>query len=159
VIALDTLGVRLQATWREGIPLAAAMRIEVASAAAGDGSGALELAVRAPLAANGNVHGTAFAGSLFSLCVLTGWGAVWLALERGAAHGSIVVADGRIRYRKAVTSEMIDCRCRLDAAAAESLVAALAATGRAAVSLACTIAAGDKLGVEFKGDYVVHRSP
>jgi thioesterase domain-containing protein len=150
VTALDTLGARLQGTWREGIPLAAAMRIEVASAVdtvADDGSRALELAVRAPLAANGNVHGTAFAGSLFSLCVLTGWGAVWLALERREAHGSIVVVDSRIRYRKAVTSEFIECRCRLDATAAESLVVALAATGRAALSLACSIAARDKLGV------------
>src|SRR5260221_14194186 len=57
----------LQATWHRDIPPAAAMAIQVA---AYDGR---TLTVRAPLAANRNLHGTAFAGSLFSVCVLTGW--------------------------------------------------------------------------------------
>jgi thioesterase domain-containing protein len=158
VTGLDTLGRRLESAWLEGIPLAAAMQIEVVSAnlAAADAAAALELAVRAPLAANRNVHATAFAGSLFSICVLTGWGVAWLALERGGARGTIVIADSRIRYRKAVTAETIECRCRLDATAADAAVASLAGKGRAALSLACTIDAGGKLAVAFEGDYVIH---
>jgi thioesterase domain-containing protein len=152
---LATLGATLESTWRTGIPLAEAMRIEVAGAAL-DADGTLELAARAPLAANMNVHGTAFAGSLFSLCVLTGWGAVWLALERGGARGSIVVADARIRYRKAVAAGPIECRCRLTAADSAALLTALASGGRGALTLACTIAPADKPAVAFEADYVVH---
>ena len=64
----------LVATWHRDIPLTAAMGVVVESY---DG---LTLAVRAPLPPNRNLHGTVFAGSLFSVCALTGWGAIWLAL-------------------------------------------------------------------------------
>jgi thioesterase domain-containing protein len=82
----STLCRELQSTWHRDIPLAAAMAIEVASY---DGR---SLTVRAPLAPNRNLHGTAFAGGLFSVCVLTGWGAVWLGLKERDAGGLIVVA-------------------------------------------------------------------
>ncbi|HLF12915.1 MAG TPA: YiiD C-terminal domain-containing protein, partial [Gammaproteobacteria bacterium] len=95
----DTLCAELHSTWHEEIPLAAAMGIEVVSFARD------ELVVRAPLAPNTNVHGTAFAGSLFSICVLTCWGRVWLALRQQGLAARIVVADSQIKYRKAVTGE------------------------------------------------------
>jgi thioesterase domain-containing protein len=139
----------LTTTWYRDIPLAAAMGIGVESY---DGA---TLAARAPLPPNRNVHGTAFAGSLFSLCVLTGWGAMWLTLRERGLTGMIVVADSRIQYRKAVTGDLV-CRCSPDASALENGLAEFQSAGRLRIELACAIDAGDKRAVNFTGTYVVH---
>ena len=143
------LTAELEATWHRDIPPAAAMAIQVA---AYDGR---TLTVRAPLAVNRNVHGTAFAGSLFSVCVLTGWGATWLALRERGLAGSIVVADSQIRYRKAVSGDLV-CRCTTEPETLAAAFAPFAESGRASLALSCTIDAGDKLAVAFEGTYVVH---
>ncbi len=101
--AFETLRDELQATWYREIPLVAAIGIEISACSA------TELALRAPLAPNRNLHGTAFAGSLYSICVLTGWGSVWLALRTAGLAASTVVAESRIEYRKAVAGEIV-CR-------------------------------------------------
>ena len=139
----------LQTLWHRDIPPAAAMAIEVA------GYDGRTLSVRAPLAANRNVHGTAFAGSLFSACVLTGWGATWLALRERGHQGSIVVAESQIKYRRAVAGEIV-CRCVTDPTALEVALAQFAAAGRATLLLTCTIDADDRLAVVFSGTYSVH---
>ncbi len=113
------------------------------------------LTVRAPLAANRNLHGTAFAGSLFSACVLTGWGATWLALRERGLTGSIVVADSQIRYRKAVSGDLV-CQCTTEPQSLDAAFAGFATSGRASLPLSCTIDAGGKLAVAFEGTYVVH---
>ena len=146
---LSELTAELQATWHRDIPPAAAMAIQVA---AYDGR---TLTVRAPLAANRNVHGTAFAGSLFSVCVLTGWGATWLALRERGLAGSIVVADSQIRYRRAVSCDLV-CRCTGETQSLDVAFAGFAESGRASLPLTCTIDAGDRLAVAFEGTYVVH---
>ena len=139
----------LQSTWHRDIPPAAAMAIQVA---AYDGH---TLTVRAPLAPNRNVHGTAFAGSLFSTCVLTGWGATWLALRERGLSGSIVVSDSQIKYRKAVSGDL-ECRCTTDSRSLDDAFAGFAASGRASLLLTCTIHNGSKLAVAFEATYVVH---
>jgi thioesterase domain-containing protein len=143
------LTAELQATWHRDIPPAAAMAIAVA---AYDGR---TLTVRAPLEANRNVHGTAFAGSLFSACVLTGWGATWLALRERGLEGSIVVSESQIKYRKAVAGDLV-CRCTTDPRSLDAAFAGFATTGRASLPLACTIKVDDKLAVAFEGTYVIH---
>jgi thioesterase domain-containing protein len=147
---VDALGRELQETWRREIPLATALAIEVASCTPE------EIAVRAPLAPNRNLHGTAFAGSLFAVCVLTGWGAAWRALKERATEGLIVVADSQIRYRRAVTGDLL-CQCRPNVDDVEQRLAELAASGRASLPLVCTIDQDGKRAVTFEGEYVVHR--
>jgi len=147
---VDALGPELQATWRREIPLAAAIGVEVSACTS------TELVVRAPLTPNRNVHGTAFAGSLFSVCVLTGWGMAWLALRQRGLDGTIVVADSRIQYRKAVTGDLL-CRCRVDAKVLDRQLAPLETSGRARIPIVCTIDANDKRAVTFEGEYVVQR--
>jgi thioesterase domain-containing protein len=149
VKSFDELAAELQATWHREIPLAAAMEVSVASCASD------EIAVRAPLLPNRNLHGTAFAGSLFSVCVLTGWGMTWIALQRRNLTGVIVVADSRIRYRKAVGNEIL-CRCRAETGLLDENLARLAASGRASLPLVCTIEADGKAAVTFEAKYVVH---
>lgn len=144
---LQSLCNELELTWHRDIPLAAAMDIGVA------GYDGQTLIVRAPLASNRNLHGTAFAGSLFSACVLTGWGVVWLALRERGLSGAIVVSDSNIHYRKAVAGELV-CRCTADADALRTGLEQLA-SGRAAFDLVCAIDAADKRAVTFTGKYVV----
>jgi thioesterase domain-containing protein len=144
----DALRSELQSTWVREIPLAAAVGIEIA--AIHDG----ELVVRAPLAPNRNLHGTAFAGSLYSVCVLAGWGAVWLALRRAGLDGLIVATDCRIRYRRAVTDEIV-CRCSLASTDAERAAAELVAKGRTKLSLTCIVGDAVRQAVEFQGTYAV----
>ncbi len=139
----------LELTWHRDIPLAAAMSIGVA------GYDGRTLLVRAPLPPNRNLHGTAFAGSLFSTCVLTGWGAVWLALRERGLTGLIVVADSNIHYRKAVAGELV-CRCTPDAEALRAGLDQFATAGRASFDLGCSIDHADQRAVTFTGRYVVH---
>jgi thioesterase domain-containing protein len=112
------------------------------------------LTVRAPLPPNRNVHGTAFAGSLYSICVLTGWGATWLAWRERALVGVIVVAASDIQYRKAVAGELV-CRCTPDPAVLHAAVEQFTAKGRASLELECVIDSEDKRAVTFTGTYVV----
>ena len=138
----------LEETWHRDIPLAAAMRIAVQSY---DGR---TLTVHAPLAPNRNLHGTAFAGSVFSICVLAGWGATWLAWREHGSNGLIVVADSKIHYRKAVTGDLV-CVCTPDTAAIAAAVEQFRGMGRASLPLDCTINVGERRAVTFTGTYVV----
>jgi thioesterase domain-containing protein len=146
----QALGAELQSTWHREIPLAGSIAIEVA------GCSPHEITVRAPLAANRNLHGTVFAGSLFSVCVLAGWGMTWLALRQRNLDGTIVIASSRIQYRKAVTGDIV-CSCRSAPDAMQAHVAQFEADGRAAVPLVCTIDVDGRTAVTFEGDYVVRR--
>lgn len=143
-----TLSAELRTTWHRDIPLAAAMEVEVA---AYDGA---VLTVRAPLQPNRNVHGTAFAGSLFSLCVLTGWGATWLKFREAGLMGTIVVAQSSIDYHKPVSGELV-CRTMPGEDEVASALARFRAKGRARLPLECTIDSGGERAVSFLGQYAV----
>jgi thioesterase domain-containing protein len=143
------LCVELTATWHREIPIVAAMQMAVE---AYDGR---SLAVRAPLHANRNVHGTTFAGSLYSACVLTGWGLVWLGLRERGLAGVIFAAESSVQYRKGVERDFV-CRCAWDGDALDVGLAKLEKSGRATFELVCTIDNDDKRAVTFTGKYVVH---
>jgi thioesterase domain-containing protein len=146
----QALGAELQSTWHREIPLAGSIAIEVTTCSPH------EIIVRAPLAANRNLHGTVFAGSLFSVCVLAGWGMTWLALRQRNLAGTIVIASSRIQYRKAVTGDIV-CSCRPAPDAMQAHAAQFEADGRATVPLVCTIDVDGRTAVKFEGDYVVRR--
>ncbi|HEY3517653.1 MAG TPA: YiiD C-terminal domain-containing protein [Gammaproteobacteria bacterium] len=139
----------LTATWHSEIPIVAAMGATVESYDGGS------LAVRAPMHPNRNVHGTTFAGSLYSVCVLTGWGVVWLALRERGLDGTIYAAESAVQYRKAVASDFV-CRCVADAEALNAGLEQFKKSGRASFDLACTIDHDGKRAVAFTGRYVVH---
>jgi thioesterase domain-containing protein len=150
--ASSNLTRELETLWLTDIPVTAAMGVRIASY---DGA---TLCVRAPLEPNHNPHGTAFAGSLYSLCVLTGWGSVWLALRSRGIEALLVAADSTIRYRRAVGEELV-CKCTVDASALEAALAEFATNGKARLMLACTIDAGDERAVTFAAQYAIHAQP
>ena len=139
----------LTATWHREIPIVAAM------GAAVDSYDGRSLTVRAPMQPNRYVHGTTFAGSLYSACVLTGWGAVWLALQERGLDGVIYAAESAVQYRKAVAGDFL-CRCAFDVESLEAEIERFRESGRASFDLACTIDHGGKRAVAFTGKYVVH---
>lgn len=89
----------LQQTWQNDIPISDAMGIKIHQY-----TGRL-FETRAVLSRNINVHGTMFAGSIYSLGTLTCWGLLHLQLLERGLEGSVVLGDGNIHYHKPVTQE------------------------------------------------------
>ncbi len=73
------------------------------------------LTLKAPLAPNVNIHGTAFGGSLFSLAALAGWGLLQMTMSGGRETENVVLGHGRIAYHLPVRDEIV-VRCKLPAA-------------------------------------------
>ena len=72
------------------------------------------LTLKAPVAPNINIHGTAFGGSLFSLAALAGWGLLQMTMSGGAETENVVLGQGRIAYHLPVRDEIV-VRARLPA--------------------------------------------
>ena len=89
----------LQHIWQEDIPISDAMGIRIHQYTG------REFETRATLSRNTNIHGTMFAGSIYSLATLTCWGLLHLQLQERGLTGSVVLADGAIHYHKPVTRE------------------------------------------------------
>mgnify|MGYP001260784157 FL=1 len=78
------------------IPLTAAMQVEVVDLRPES------LILQAPLDANRNHAGNAFAGSLYALASIAGWALLYQLTQRESVPAELVLADGRIRYRRPV---------------------------------------------------------
>lgn len=143
----------LEARWHREIPISAAMGIGVVGFEPAARPADTVLTVRAALAPNVNVHGSAFAGSLFSAASLCGWGLVYLQLRRAGLEGSIVFVDGRIRCLKPVRGELL-ARCAWTDRAAAAL-AALPTDRRARIDLETRLTTEDALAATFQGEYAV----
>jgi len=138
----------LERTWHEEIPISKAMGIHVVEFTNDT------LTVRAELAPNINVHGTAFAGSLYAIAALCGWGMTWLQLKTHGIDGSIVIADGRIHYERPV-QESIVAVCRFTTTDQADALRRLESTGKTRFVLDCVIAAKGEEAARFTGDYAV----
>ena len=142
----DELCRELEALWRERIPLTRALGVALRRF----DDATLELA--ADLAPNVNIHGTGFAGSLYSISALCGWSMIHLQLGLRGLAGSIVLAEGRIRYLRPVTEEIVAV-CLFDDH--DAAFTELAHSGRARFPLTAKIASAGKVAVEFEGDFAV----
>ena len=146
MIRTEGLCEELQETWHSGIPLSDAMELKIA---------AFEnnvLTTKAALAPNVNVHGTAFAGSLYSAQALTGWGMVWLQLKLLDLDASIVIASAQIEYLKPLKETLIT---RCDFGVHHEAMDALKEKGKTRFKLECTISGEKGLASKFFGDYAV----
>lgn len=90
---------QLQDTWHETIPISEQMGIKLHQYTGNT------LEARASLNKNINLHGSMFAGSIYSLATLTGWGMIFLQLKQRGLPGDIVLGDGNIHYHKPVTQQ------------------------------------------------------
>lgn len=88
---------QLQQAWYSHIPLSEKMGVRIQQYTGH------KFITTMPETGNQNPHHTLFAGSLFSLATLTGWGLIWLLLRERHLGGTIVLADAHIRYSHAIT--------------------------------------------------------
>ncbi len=144
--ALTEMRESLQALWHHEIPLSKAMGMHAQSF---DGQ---VLTTAADLQPNINVHGTAFAGSLYAVQALTGWGAVHLQLQLAGLPGSILIASGNIDYSKPV-AETIIATC--DFGDQSEAMQRLRDTGKTRFELTCCVAANGAEASRFNGTYAV----
>ncbi|MCP3429133.1 bifunctional GNAT family N-acetyltransferase/hotdog fold thioesterase [Opacimonas viscosa] len=134
----------LQETWQTTIPISDQMGIKIYQYS-GD-----TLEVRASLNKNINLHGTMFAGSIFSLATLTGWGMIYLQLREQGLSGDIVLGDSNIHYHKPITAQP---RAIADLAHYKAAYKTLNSGKKMQVELIVKIMDGTKAVAEFTGVY------
>ncbi|WP_144212092.1 thioesterase domain-containing protein [Shewanella donghaensis] len=109
---VDELLNELQNTWYKTIPLSEFMQVQPLSFQESSfqessfqnlGFQQQTLTVTAPIKPNINLHQTMFAGSIYTLATLTGWGMMWLQQQLQGFSGDIVLADATIRYLAPIT--------------------------------------------------------
>ena len=88
---------QLQQAWYQHIPLSEKMGVRIQQYTG------QKFITTMPEAGNQNPHHTLFAGSLFSLATLTGWGLIWLMLRERHLGGTIILADAHIRYSQPIS--------------------------------------------------------
>lgn len=136
----------LQQTWHQDIPISETMGIHIHQYSG------REFETQAILSRNINVHGTMFAGSIYSLATLTCWGLLHLQLRERALQGAVVLADGAIHYHKPLTREP---RAVAHVANMVGDLSTLASGRNARVTLKSQVFDGEKPVAEFSGQFVV----
>lgn len=140
---MDQLLIKLRQTWHSTIPVSEFMQIVPLDYSEG------EFRVTAPITPNINLHQTMFAGSIYTLMTLTGWGAVWLNQQLIGVAGNIVLADAHMRYLAPVSSQPVARVVWQDAN-----LAGLSAGRKAKVRLVVELYCGEQRCAEFTGLYI-----
>lgn len=137
---------QLTDTWRQTIPLSQFMQLSISEC------NGYQLCCTAPIAPNINLHQTMFAGSIYTLATLTGWGLLYLQLQALGLSGDQVLADARIRYRKPITRAP-QAICRMSDVRGDLTVLRFGQNARQ--QLQVEIRCNGELCAEFTADYVV----
>lgn len=128
------------------IPLTAAMNARVIRSERG------EVEISAPLAPNRNLHGTAFAGSLATLGLISGWVVLDRALHDADLKAHLVAQKNECIFHAPATQEL-RAVARIPADEWEKFLNALRSKGRARISVITEIRAGETLAVTHTGTY------
>ena len=91
----------LQALWQSQIPISDKMGIKINQYTG------YRIEVSALFNANLNPNEFMFAGSIFTMATLAGWGFIWLLLKERGLQGNIILVDSHIRYSAPVTERPI----------------------------------------------------
>lgn len=137
----------LEETLHREVPLTRTMGVRVEEH---DGRELLFLADFEP---NINIHGTAFGGSLYSICAVVCWGILHLKYEDEGLPAHSVLGDASISYRLPVRGE-IKARCRLpEDGSYEAFIENLRAGKRSRIELTAEILTERGVAVRFVGSY------
>ena len=117
---------------RGSIPLSDAMQFHI------EALGLEAIEVVAPLPPNVNIHGTGFAGSIYSVAVLTGWALCTHILEALEIDAELVVARAEIKYRAPVTGEL-RCQTGAESSARDSFLQDIRERGKGVLQLHITV--------------------
>ncbi|MDA8621431.1 bifunctional GNAT family N-acetyltransferase/hotdog fold thioesterase [Psychrosphaera sp.] len=138
--------VDLQNIWHQQIPITQLMGIRVYQYTGET------FETRAALNPNMNLHGTMFAGSIYSLATLTGWGLVHLRMKENNIEGDIVLADANVHYHKPVT-ELPRCIAHFEHL--EGDFDLLKSDKKARISVQVDVMDDQVKVAQFSGEYVV----
>jgi len=140
------LSQELQDTWHGTIPMSKAMSLAISY------YDQKSLVTHCDVAFNQNLHHTMFAGSIYTLATLTGWGWVYLQLNREKLVGDIVLADANIRYLKPIKGAAY---ATTSIPQVSGNLTALNKSKKARLNLTVNVMTGDKIAAVFNGIYVV----
>jgi len=142
------LALKLQNTWHKTIPLSKAMNLELSYY---DGQ---SLLTHCEPSFNKNLHNTMFAGSIYTLATLTGWGWVYMQLEQTKQQqcGDTVLAEGSIRYLAPIT-EFAYAKTSIELATGDAKP--LNTGKKARFNVTVEVYSGDNIAALFTGRYVV----
>lgn len=129
----------LESAIRGGIPISAEMDFRVRELTQ------CSIQVSGGANQNINVHNTAFAGSLYSICTLAAWG---LTFSKLPPKSALVMAKAEIEYLRPVQGEIV-AESSLDPDQVDTLLVSLETTGKARLTLPVTVNNQDKEAVKF----------
>jgi thioesterase domain-containing protein len=107
--------------------------------------------LRAPLAPNANFKGTAFAGSLYSVAVLTGWAWVTRYLAARGLTADAVIQESSVRFLSPVQGELRASTAAPSDAQIDKFRKMLQRAGRGRIRLRVEINYGETLAALFDG--------
>ena len=137
---------QLQSTWHQTIPLSKAMNIDISYF---DGE---QLLTNCDPAFNKNLHNTMFAGSIYTLATLTGWGWVYLLLKKYNLIGDIVLAEASIKYLAPIAG--VVC-AKSQATQVVGDLSLLQSKRKVRISVQVDVCSGDRIAATFNGEYAV----
>ena len=136
----------LQDIWHDTIPLSKAMNIQISYF---DGQ---ELITHCDASFNKNLHNTMFAGSIYTLATLSGWGWVYLQLQQLRLQGDIVLAKANIEYHAPITG-LGYAKVSGDSVSGDFSRLTLGKNAR--INLTAHLYSGENIAATFIGSYVV----
>ena len=137
----------LEETLREEVPLTRYMGLRLE--ALGEG----KLVVQASLSANVNIHGTAFGGSLFSICAIACWGTLHLSFTRVGVPAHSVLGKASIEYARPVRGDFEAC-CELPGDGSfETFMDRLGQCRRTPLELVAKVREKGQVAAVFRGTY------
>lgn len=141
----------LQTIWHKTIPLSKAMNLQISY------FDSAKLVTRCDADFNQNLHHTMFAGSIYTLATLTGWGWVYLALKEQQQtqtnlDGDIVLAEANIRYHSPIKGLAYGQVVQEDVSGQFD---PLAQGKNARINLIARIYCGENIAATFNGSYFI----
>ena len=138
----------LQSVWHQTIPMSKAMGLQIGY------YNSKQLITHCDAQFNKNLHNTMFAGSIYTLATLTGWGWVYLALneQAGNLQGDIVLAEANIRYHSPIKGLVYG---QVVSSNVSGEYTNLALGKNARIKLTAHIYCGDNIAATFNGSYFV----
>ncbi|PSV09516.1 bifunctional GNAT family N-acetyltransferase/hotdog fold thioesterase [Photobacterium leiognathi] len=136
----------LQTLWQQQIPISDKMGIKINQYTG------YRFEVSALFNANLNPNEFMFAGSIFTMATLAGWGFIWLLLKERGLEGNIVLVDSHIRYSSPVTerpkavSTVENLRGDIDR---------LAKGRKGRISIDVNVYSGTNIASSFTGTYLI----
>lgn len=111
------------------------------------------LSLSAPLDLNINDKGTAFGGSIASLCTITGWSMCWLIARQLDLECDMVVYESNMSYSRPITKDFIAEVSFPNEDQIQIIKAKMSEKNKAALELEVVINENEKECVKYTGKY------